>query len=234
MFLARLTPRRSHTFDRPRGERAWDPYGLHQAVWTLFADSPDRRRDFLYRLDGEGGRVVVYTLSERPPAAEDGFFRVEAKPLRPVLREGDRLRFLLRANPTVARKVDGQADGRSRRIDLVMDARKRLERQGVSKDQLPSREALAQEVAKPWLRQRAERSGFALDDGEFGVVRYTCERFGKAARDPKAIAIGVCDFEGILTVREPDVFVATLGRGVGPAKGFGCGLLLVRRSAGEA
>jgi len=235
MYLSRLTPSRSHTFDLPRADRLWDPYGLHQAVWKLFADTPDRKRDFLYRLEGDAGKVVVYTLSERPPAASGGFFRVEPKALRPVLREGDRLRFLLRANPVVARKIGGKEGGKSRRLDLVMNERKRLEtEEGIPKAQLPSREAIAQRVAKPWLSERAERLGFAVDEGEFGVVRYDYETFRKAGGSGSPISLGFCDFEGILTVRDPALFVSTLRQGIGPAKGFGCGLLLVKRASGAS
>ena len=36
-------------------------------------------------------------------------------------------------------------------------------------------------------------------------------------------------FEGILRVDDPDALVKVLEDGIGPAKGFGCGLMLVRR-----
>ena len=36
-------------------------------------------------------------------------------------------------------------------------------------------------------------------------------------------------FEGVLHVRDPDRLAALLENGIGPAKAFGCGLLLVRR-----
>ena len=37
------------------------------------------------------------------------------------------------------------------------------------------------------------------------------------------------DFEGILTVRDPDSFLAAIARGFGAAKSYGCGLMLIRR-----
>jgi len=36
-------------------------------------------------------------------------------------------------------------------------------------------------------------------------------------------------FDGLLRITDPDAFRATLIRGIGPAKAFGCGLMLVRR-----
>lgn len=232
MYLSRLTPIRRDTFSQPLADRPWDPYGLHQEVWKLFADDPERKRDFLYRLDGDGGQVIVYTLSARPPEAAGRFFQVATKELRPSLRAGDRLRFLLRVNPVVSRKAGSDPEARGKRHDLVMDERFRRHQAGTPKSELPARESLAQSVAKDWLAARSERLGFAVDARDFGVLRYAIERFPKAnGRGPK-ISIGVCDFEGALTVRDPEVFLATLRQGIGPAKGFGCGLLLIRR-AGE-
>ncbi|MGA7978862.1 MAG: type I-E CRISPR-associated protein Cas6/Cse3/CasE [Chromatiaceae bacterium] len=36
-------------------------------------------------------------------------------------------------------------------------------------------------------------------------------------------------FEGVLTVRDPHALVRHLENGIGPAKAFGCGLMMVRR-----
>lgn len=47
-----------------------------------------------------------------------------------------------------------------------------------------------------------------------------------AGRD---ISLSTVEFSGALTVTEPDAFNRALLRGIGHAKGFGCGLLLVRR-----
>jgi CRISPR system Cascade subunit CasE len=42
--------------------------------------------------------------------------------------------------------------------------------------------------------------------------------------------IGVLDFEGVLEVTDPDRFVDAVAQGFGRAKGFGCGLMLIRRA----
>ncbi len=89
----------------------------HRLVWALFADGPERRRDFLWREEGPGRFLA---LSARPPVDSHGLFRLEWQPFEPVLAPGDRLRFLLRANPVIARSdAPGQ---RGRRHDVVMDA----------------------------------------------------------------------------------------------------------------
>ena len=40
------------------------PAAAHRLVWSLFADGPDRRRDFLWREEAPGRFM---TLSRRPP-----------------------------------------------------------------------------------------------------------------------------------------------------------------------
>jgi CRISPR system Cascade subunit CasE len=49
------------------------------------------------------------------------------------------------------------------------------------------------------------------------------------ARGKSPIRFSSLDFDGVLTVTEPDRLCQTLFDGIGPAKAFGCGLLLVRR-----
>jgi CRISPR system Cascade subunit CasE len=48
-------------------------------------------------------------------------------------------------------------------------------------------------------------------------------------RGGKGIALSTLDFEGHLTVANAEIFRTALFSGIGPAKAFGCGLLLVRR-----
>ncbi|MEA2080768.1 MAG: type I-E CRISPR-associated protein Cas6/Cse3/CasE [Pseudomonadota bacterium] len=44
----------------------------------------------------------------------------------------------------------------------------------------------------------------------------------------KEINFSTLDYSGLLTVTDPELFKAALFQGIGPAKAFGCGLLLVR------
>jgi CRISPR system Cascade subunit CasE len=48
-------------------------------------------------------------------------------------------------------------------------------------------------------------------------------------RSNRGISLSTLDFEGSLTVTDPADFLNALLSGIGPAKAFGCGLLLVRR-----
>ena len=46
----------------------------HRIIWSLMADTPDRRRDFLWREDGHGAFLI---LAPRPALANGGLFDVE-------------------------------------------------------------------------------------------------------------------------------------------------------------
>ena len=58
---------------------------------------------------------------------------------------------------------------------------------------------------------------------------YRRQRFRKF-RSNREITFSSLDFSGLLTVKDTDLFGSVLFRGLGPAKGFGCGLMLVRRA----
>jgi CRISPR system Cascade subunit CasE len=220
MLLSRIHLSPEASSSRDLGPMLDSPYHLHKAVWSLFADHPDRRRDFLYRLDWDSGRPLLWTLSHRPPRPVPDLWDTKTKELRPVLRDGERLRFSLRANPVVTR------DGK--RHDVVMEAKQRLRTSGLLKTEWPTEAQLAQEHGTAWLVRHAEGRGFAVDPGQVLVDSYEVHTFNKP-REGK-IRLATCDFHGLLTVTDTGAFLHTLHHGVGPAKGFGCGLLLIRRA----
>lgn len=198
-------------------------YSIHKLVWSWFADSPDRRRDFLYRQEGSEGSLCFFTLSERPPVDRDGLWLVESKPFRPKLSEGQRLAFTTRVNPTLQR-ADGPAKGQ--RCDVVMDAKFRARSSG---DPIEATPALVQDAVTKWLAARAERCGFSFGTDDVAVDGYHQLRFSRRRGQPD-IRITVVDVSGLLTVIHPVRFLATLCGGLGHAKGFGCGLTLIRRA----
>ena len=51
----------------------------------------------------------------------------------------------------------------------------------------------------------------------------------RASEKDGQLSFSTADFSGELTVFDPSAFVMTLRNGIGPAKAFGCGLLLVHR-----
>ena len=203
----------------------------HRLVWTLFADSPDRERDFLWR-ETEAG--TFYLLSRREPHDAHGLFELDPpKRFAPQLSNGDRLVFSLRANATVAKKVPGQARGKP--CDVVMAAIREVP----SDARAAARAAAIEREGRQWLEAQGARCGFALVptqdvDGDAvaarPAVRVTGYRTLRVDHGGPDARIGVLDFEGTLEVCDPACFVAALGQGFGRAKAFGCGLMLVRRA----
>jgi CRISPR system Cascade subunit CasE len=219
MFLSRLELRT----DAAQNPRFWtdlqDAYKQHQAIWQLFADDPGRKRDFLFRKEGHGAGTQWYTLAERAPLDSRGFWRVESKPFEPRFEPGQRLAFMVRVNPTVAKAV---SKTRSIRHDVVMDAKRRLPRGDRSKTE----SHLIREASLRWFRARAARNGFDFRDEEVEISGY--RQIG--GRGSKGIRLSTVDIDGMLTVQDPQSFTLVVFNGLGPAKAFGCGLMLVRRA----
>lgn len=191
----------------------------HRLVWALFTDGAERRRDFLWREEAPGRFLA---LSRRPPNPLHELFEIESQPFAPVLSKGDRLGFALRANAVVSRRVEGQKRGR--RADVVMDALFRLPKGEARRE---ARAEAVQVAGRAWLARQGATHGFE-PEGEVGVDGYDSVRL---ARDEGApIRFGVLDFQGVLTVTDPPRFLGALERGLGHARAFGCGLLLIRRA----
>lgn len=196
----------------------------HRLVWTLFGDTADRERDFLWReLDDRS----LLTLSARPPEDRHQLFDIDPpKPFAPSLNAGDRLGFSLRANATVTRRIEGKPRGI--RSDVVMDALYRVP-QGHEREE--KRASTVQVAGINWLREQSQKSGFRFGDraerGDVRVMGYRAWRLDHRRTD---LTIGVLDFEGTLTVTEPSIFLARMRAGFGRAKAFGCGLMLIRRA----
>lgn len=220
---------------RPKAARQkeyWDlasnGYRAHQLVWSLFADNPDRDRDFVYRWD-TGGRVPsLYVVSEREPVDRYDLFRIRTKPYDPDLREGQPLFFSLRANTVVKKKDE---NGRQRAHDVVMNAKWEMRQDGTWEDCNLTNAELVQREGVKWIAKRTEQYGFQLPGDDPGnQVRAEAHQkhsFEKP-RNGNRVTFVTMDLKGHLEVADPDTFRDSLMHGVGPTKAFGCGLLLVR------
>ncbi len=218
MYLTRLTLL-EHPDTGAIVRRLGDAYREHQMLWQLFDPDPDAERDFLYRRDVHRGRPRYFLLSRRPPVNPLGLWHIDPpKRLEPRLQPRQRLAFSLRANPVVRR-------GRERH-DVVMERKRRMNWKALPASERPPLMTLAHDAGVDWLRRQGERHGFRFDPEAVRVDGYRqhhCRRGGRTIR------FSTLDFTGLLTVTEPDAFVQALYQGIGPAKAFGCGLMLVRR-----
>jgi CRISPR system Cascade subunit CasE len=293
MFISRVRVRRDirnvsnlHHILRGNG------YGAHQMLWDLFPG--EQKRAFLFREEiakeqlphhrGAKGEPVYYLVSRDVPSKDYPLLSVESKPYTPRLVAGDRLAFRLRANPTIARKVEGKKN--SVRHDVVMDAQRNLlhdlakkigipvsgekstlkraifsawvqtgsvsiaddlrgvleenerHREAVEKKLVPTSlldfalKACADKALEVWLEEKGKGNGFVLvRDDQKDRLKFQAEGYQWHALPKKGKTAGFSsvDFEGEIEVIEPERFAGALFSGIGPAKGFGCGLMLVRR-----
>jgi CRISPR system Cascade subunit CasE len=223
----------------------------HRILWMLFQNKAESEgRDFLWREERPGHYLI---LSRDPPDNRGDLFALESKDFAPNLRAGDLLSFALRANPVVSRKQGWEAGkekrdrkGRVRgmRCDIVMDALSPLGGFGGSRDEegrterAQKRDEATAAAALNWMRAQGKRCGFKLAVNPESDAPYlkasnyetiSIPRIKGTAFQPPA-KFGVLDFEGIIEVTDPGLFLGQLARGFGKAKAFGCGLMLIRRA----
>ncbi|MBU4612120.1 type I-E CRISPR-associated protein Cas6/Cse3/CasE [Achromobacter sp. GG226] len=192
-------------------------YRDHALVWQLFPGDGEPR-DFVFRAQTQDdGGLVYYVVSRRLPQADPGLFSVQTKPYSPALDEGEVVRFDLRANPTVSRRVEG---GPSRRHDVLMDAKRAVAGGG------DARSAEVNAAAMRWLVDRSAAWGLNVDAGTVQQSAYQQHRLRRKGED---ITYSSLDYQGLARVADSKALQDALCHGVGHAKGFGCGLLLVKR-----
>ena len=188
---------------------------------------PGTARTFVFRRRDVDGLPRFYVVSDREPVAPSGHWQVQSKPYAPRLAAGDRLAFDLRANPVVTTR---NAAGKSARHDVVMQEMTRLltaqklarwsEWQAPDRPSVPD---LVRRTCGQWLQARCERLGIALDEESLGIAGYQQHR-GKNGE----LRFSTVDFSGRLQVVDAAALRQALYGGVGHAKAFGCGLLLLR------
>ena len=169
-------------------------------------------------------RGTFLILSARRPMDNHSLFDIDApKPFAPVLEAGDRLQFSLRANPVV-RRYDSRRD-RSVKHDVVMDAL----RTHPGGERAERRFAVMRERGFAWLERQADRAGFTIRADRVRVDGYEQHRVNRKGPAP-AMSFSTLDFDGLLTVNDPDAFLAAVACGFGAGKAYGCGLMLIRRA----
>lgn len=230
MYFSLITPTPGMERDAAI-EWAKGPYEQHQWLWKFLPAEAGTPRDFLFRRrEGENNMPGFYVVSAREPVSISHAWQVNTKLFKPQFTVGQQLGFDLRANPVVTHTTDGK----KQRNDVVMHRKKQLlAERGLSRwsdwnDSDPEKPLLyeiVQHTCAHWLDRRAEHCGFRLLDTE----RLRADGYLQQRADKKGIRFSSVDFSGALEVLDPDRFQEVLFSGIGKAKAFGCGLMLVRR-----
>lgn len=225
MYLSRISLSPHVDVQQVAHQVCRDAYREHQFLWRMFEEDPKADRDFLFRRDSQSKHPRFYLLSQRPPLHTDGLWQTESKAFEPKIQAGQKLAFSLRANAVVTRRNE---EGRHVRHDVVMDRKHRMGYKDKALSDRPPLAELVQEAGLEWLQNRAERHGFQVQTDTVRAEGYLQHRaFKRGGRKP--IRYSTLDFAGQLTVADAELFRQALLHGIGPAKAFGCGLLLVRR-----
>ncbi|GAB3029580.1 type I-E CRISPR-associated protein Cas6/Cse3/CasE [Bowmanella dokdonensis] len=197
-------------------------YASHQLLWKLFADTAEQQRPFIFREEINHGVPTFYVLSRVAPLNKPEIFVQHVKPFSPKLVAGSRLAFQLRANPTININ-DGSKNGKNH--DVLMHAKTKLKKSGI---QDVEQIKLGQEAAaRDWLQDEKRLNSLGIElEAVPDIVSYqqhlSYKRQGK-------IRFSTVDYQGVLKVVQPDRFVTKIAEGIGRAKAFGCGLMLMRR-----
>ncbi|MBV7315802.1 type I-E CRISPR-associated protein Cas6/Cse3/CasE [Shewanella sp. NIFS-20-20] len=195
-------------------------YASHQLLWQLFPNQ--KEREFLYREEQDDfGQPQFFVLSKKQPTSTP-LFAIESKAFTPQLMASSRLAFKLRVNPTIC--ITPQ-EGKSQRHDVLMHAKRQNQHHAKNAEQLKS---IMDQAAIHWLadEKRLAQWGVALDSLPH-IMAYNRHHSNK--RSGLKIQFSSVDFEGLLTVKDPEVFMQQYQKGFGRAKAMGCGLMLIRR-----
>jgi len=196
-------------------EASRNPYDIHRLLWRIFPGksrearrtNEEDRKGFLFRIERNqpGYPVRVLIQSNQRPVPVGNIALIGSREFNPSPANGQRLAFLLTANPikTITdEQLESKPDKRSEKCRVPL---------------------LKEEEQLEWLSRKLD--GVA-DIESSAVLPHAPLYFRKGNRGGKLLPV---TFEGVLTVRDGIALSKHLANGIGPAKAFGCGLMLVRR-----
>ena len=205
---------------------AEDVYAWHKMLWDCYPNQPDAKRDFLTRIDQLEGAFRFWVLAKRKPARPQWCpaTSFSLNQISPSFLSHQYYAFDLRANPVKA-MVQRDASGVSLRgTDGKWKRGKRMPL--VKPDEL-----------REWLKSKGEvrcrdagtgldvPGGFRIFEGRPLEISPMVESHFR--KKGKAGYHGGVQFRGTLEGTDREKFMQTCQSGIGSAKGFGFGLLLL-------
>lgn len=213
-----------------------DIYTWHKMLWQCYPDAPEAKRDFLTRIDELEGAYRLWVMAKRKPTRPqwcppDGF---ALKEINPSFLNHRYYAFDLRANPTkslVRRGPNGET-----LFKVGSDGEALLRADGKPKRKHGKRVPLVEpEELRAWLIHKSEvrckenggdvAGGFKIVEGKPLEILPMVENYFRK-RGQSGYHGGV-QFRGTLEVTDRQKFIETYESGIGSAKSFGFGLLLL-------
>lgn len=193
------------------GKLIRNPYLVHKALWDLFDNSPDQKRDYLFRVEKRQFSIAAVLLqSDREPVdrGNDKLTLIASKPFSPVFTIDVHLRFYAVCNP----------------VKTISDESGRKNAKGeVKKCRVP---LIREDEQINWLTNKL-KDGARIENIDAQKLPPLYFRKAKEARSGKIQPVA---FRGVIKVVNPDELFCILRSGIGPAKAFGCGLVSFARA----
>jgi CRISPR system Cascade subunit CasE len=204
-----------------RGTRFFQasPQAMHAAVLSAFPPgvvTQSMEGRVLWRLDRSRHEVFLYMVSPEPPdlthlieqAGWPTSSTWETRNYAPMLGQitaGQRYAFRLVANPV---RQPREAELGGKRVGHVTAAQQ-----------------------QEWLMDRVERSGFRILEAaeETPALVVSDREVKKFSRGSATVTLSTARFDGRLEVTDAGLLRKALAMGIGPAKGYGCGLMTLAR-----
>lgn len=187
-----------------------NPYELHRTLMRAYPVFDHEKERILFRVEGERLESILVQSTLKPDwqalMALPGYlltFPVEKEFVSLSFATGQVLRFRLRANP-----VRRSASSKKREALIKDDPR------------------------NEWLLRKGRENGFLIQEDRVFSRNAPWRQFMMPGRENgrKRVTFNIVDFEGVLTVSDPEKLNDAIRNGLGPAKGIGCGLLSVARA----
>lgn len=257
MYLSQLLIDTGSNPDRPRPGRMWlnNVYNVHRRLSMAFPlrerkiSDPDflkpfaadgfNPRQFLFRvdnnIDGNEQRSIILVQSSLMPDWEYAFHNAQdflvappqVKAYTPAFQAQQKLCYRILLNPSVKRMIDETQASPEGKIKTGRILHKRVSLTWAA-DSTPD-QALAD-----WFAAKSSRLGFTPLDTKLVKLGWVYgskpEPKGEKPRrqhDYRPLRFRSALLEGYLQVDDPDLFLQTITKGIGSAKGLGFGLLSV-------
>lgn len=194
--------------------RLYGLYEWHQEAWKMFSGRPRDNRDFLTRLDADEREFRFTALSEVKPQRPDWCAQDwwQEKEIPQTFFEQKRYFFKVTVNPTRTLSRRNPAGNKKKH---------------------GSHYALTKpDELKAWIVNKGKQCGFSiLNNPQLEISPPVFHRLykedKKLQKEYEGGIVGV-EFKGALEVNDRENFIRTVRNGIGRARGFGFGMLVLK------
>ena len=214
MYLSRL---RFHTANREARHTLQTPYHIHATVMRAFP-KPDNLPDTPKHIHSTDARVLFRREQDQhfSPWVEILVQSMKAPNWNELAQSLGQAFIFEQKAFSIAFSPKQHLRFRLRANPVVTRDKKRLP-------------IIGEVEQRAWLERQGKKHGFELADCSlFDEGKWDAHKEDENGQK-HSIAISTVFYEGRLIVSDPELFSRAVAAGIGPAKGFGCGLLSVAR-----